>query len=253
MNKQPFLTLAAVALFFFTFSSCEKERPCELLGNCDEVQLINPANAENPFDEIGALHNEGLAFLHKNYRADIDALQAAAPAEAEYFVFARSAGFANSNPDLHHHLRETLRLNSSDQLLSRYNFADYDKWLNLLDIDGATRQALRNSLAIVTRIEPGSAKATNEIIRAIVEQERLLLAQDNLPDRDVALVCLAVLRHSNHYWTGGGNGEPAATKAKWWQVVLADCAGGAVGFALGGPAGGVGLGVGCSEIVSKLD
>jgi hypothetical protein len=247
-NKIFSLTLALLASFIFT--NCEKENPCELLGNCTEVLLMDPANAENPFDEIGARHNEGLALLRKNYQSDIDAMNAASPIEAEHYIFARSAEFAASSPDLHHHLRGQLRLNGSDQLLSRFNFADYGKWLSMLDIDDETRQALRNGIAAVVRIEPGTVEATNEIIRAIKEQERALLAQENLPGRDFALVLMAVWRYSNHYWMGGGNGEPIPAKAKWWQVGLADAACGAVGFLLGGPAGGIGLGVGASKVVA---
>lgn len=252
MKKQTILILAVVAVSAFIFTSCEKENPCELLGNCDEAQLVNPANPENPLDAIGVLHNEGLAFLRNNHQPGIEAANAAAPVEAERYVFARSAEFAGSNPDLHLRLREHLRLNGSDQLLGRFNFADYDKWLNMVDIDSETRQALRSAIATVMRIEPGTVEATNEIIRVIKEQERLILTRENLDSRDFALVFLSVWRHSNHYWMEGENGEPVPAKAAWWQIGLADAACGAVGFLLGGPAGGVGLGVGASKVVAGM-
>lgn len=42
-------------------------------------------------------------------------------------------------------------------------------------------------------------------------------------------------------------------KAKWWQVVLADVAGGIVGGVFGGGVGAVGLGTACSGAVAKLE
>jgi len=250
MKKYPFISFAFIAMLNLVFISCEKESPCELSGDCNEVQLINPANAENPFDEIGVQHNKGLASLRKNYQTDIDAISATSSRESEYYVFGRSAEFANSNPDLHHLLRERLRLTTADQLLGNYNFADYDKWLTVLNIDDASREVLRNSIAAVMQIEPGSVEATNDIIRAIKEQERLILAQPDLPARDFALVLMAVWRHSNHYWMDISNGEPSPNRATWWQIGLADAVCGGIGFALGGPAGGIGLGVGASKVVA---
>lgn len=246
-NRIIIATLAVLAGMIFT--NCEKDNGCELLGNCAEAQLIAPTNAANPFDEIGARHNDGLTFLRHNHQAGIDALLTTSPAEAERYAFDQSASFASSDPALYARLRGQLRLNP-DQLLSQYPFDNYVQWLSLLNIPTETRQALRQSIAAVTSIEPGTVEATNDIIRAIQEQERQLLAQENLPDRDFALVLLAIWRHSNHYWTGGSDGQPVPAKAKWWQTTLADAACGAVGFLLGGPAGGIGLGVGASKIVA---
>jgi hypothetical protein len=249
MTNRIIITTLALLTTGLLITNCEKDRPCELLGNCAEEQLMEPAYAANPFDEIGARHNDGLTFLRRNHQADIDALLAISPAEAERYIFDQSAGFAASDPVLYARLRAQWRLNP-DQLLSQYPFDNYVQWLSLLNIPTETRQALRQSIAAVASIEPGTVAATNDIIRAIQEQERQLLAQENLPDRDFTLVLLAVWRHSNHYWMGGGDGQPVPAKAKWWQTTLADAACGAVGFLLGGPAGGIGLGVGASKIVA---
>lgn len=253
MKKFQLLSFALVTMLAFTFASCEKENSCELLGNCEEAALISPANLENPFDAIGALHNDGLAFLRKTYQSEIEAEGAASPSKAERYTFMRSLEFSSGSPDLYMNLRASFRLNGDEELLGSFNFADYHKWLNMADIDPETREALRAAIASVMRTEPGTVETTNEIISAIKEQEHRFLTRDDSPSRSFALVFFSVWRHSNHYWMGGENGEPVPAKAKWWHIALADAACGAVGFALGGPAGGVGLGVGASKVVGGLD
>jgi hypothetical protein len=242
------LTAVLGLAVMFIFTNCEKESSCELLGNCDVEQLIDPANAANPFDEIGERHNEGLAFLRRNHQPEIDAMIAASPTEGERYIFARSAEFAGGTPPLYRLLRERLGL-ESDQLLSDFNFTEFGKIFDMLELDAETREALNNSIAAVMRIEPGTVEAANEIINAIKEQERAILDREDLPNRDFALVFMSVWRHSNHYWQKG-DGEGAQTRAKWWQIVAADAICGGIGFLLGGPAGGVGLGVGASKAVA---
>lgn len=61
------------------------------------------------------------------------------------------------------------------------------------------------------------------------------------------LGALSISRYSLEYWVGSG--EVFKAKAKWWQIVIADAVGGAVG-SLGGPAGVVGLGAACSGAVA---
>jgi hypothetical protein len=51
---------------------------------------------------------------------------------------------------------------------------------------------------------------------------------------------MSVTKNSMTYWSQGEN------KAKWWQVVIADAVGGAVGFRIGGLFGGVILGAAAS-------
>lgn len=249
--KRNLLIVAFTFLTVVLFTNCEKESSCELIGNCPdaEVKLIDPSNPLNPFDKIGADHNVGLVFLRNKHQAEIDSAYRISSARAEQVVFNRSSEFAGSEPRLQMALREKLQLNQ-DQLLRDFDFSDYNKLFKVLKLDDETRKALSNSIQEVRKIEPGSIEATNAIINAIKEQENIILANKNLPNRDFALTMLAVWRYSNHYWSEQG-GDPQALKAPWWQIGLADAACGAVGFLLGGPAAGVGLGVGASELVAK--
>lgn len=74
---------------------------------------------------------------------------------------------------------------------------------------------------------------------------------------DVAVLAgLSTARHSLQFWTGATTSpvrqSMSQAKAKWWQVVLADVAGGIVGGVFGGGVGAVGLGTACSGAVAKL-
>ncbi|XXF77909.1 hypothetical protein P2318_33390 [Myxococcaceae bacterium GXIMD 01537] len=75
-------------------------------------------------------------------------------------------------------------------------------------------------------------------------------------EADLAVLSgLATARSSLKFWTAGdgtGTPPPQAAKAKWWQVVLGDVAGGIVGGIFGGGVGAVGLGTACSAAVANL-
>lgn len=72
---------------------------------------------------------------------------------------------------------------------------------------------------------------------------------------DIAvLAAIDIAASSSLYWGPREDGASQRTlKAKWWQVVLADVAGGVVGGLFGGGAGAVGLGSACSGFVARLD
>ena len=97
------------------------------------------------------------------------------------------------------------------------------------------------------------------------DTDRTLLALQLLEGRSVAALGhepgdadLAVLRgmsiavSSYSYWNDNSFLPPAAGKPKWWQVTLADVAGGVVGGVFGGGVGAVGLGAAASKAVSDL-
>ena len=246
--KRNLLTITILALSMTLFTNCEKEKPCE---NCPDTlaQLTDPNNPMNPFDKIGADHNVGLAFIRRNFQSKIDAIDAASPLEAEHYVFAKSSEFGGNYAKLHLLLRDRLKL-KDNELLRDVDFSDFEKVLGYFRLDDDTRQALSQSIRIIMRMEPGSIEGTNAIINAIMEQERIIMANSRLENRDFALALLAVWRHSNYFWAETGNG-PEPLKKKWWQITLADAICGGVGFLLGGPAGGVGLGVGASTLVAE--
>ena len=57
---------------------------------------------------------------------------------------------------------------------------------------------------------------------------------------------LSTAQYSLQFWSERGGDAPRVQKAKWWQIVLSDLAGAAVGTLLGGPVLGGGLAATCS-------
>ncbi len=71
---------------------------------------------------------------------------------------------------------------------------------------------------------------------------------------DIAtLAAIDIAAHSALYWGPQAESKAVTMKAKWWQVVLADAAGGVVGGLFGGGVGAVGLGSACSGYVARLE
>jgi hypothetical protein len=82
------------------------------------------------------------------------------------------------------------------------------------------------------------------------EARKLLCGQS---DADISvLAALDIGARASLYWGAQNTGNPGALKAKWWQVVLGDVAGGIVGGIFGGGVGAVGLGSACSGYVAGL-
>lgn len=104
-----------------------------------------------------------------------------------------------------------------------------------------------------------SSQTPEEAAKSLEALEAKAVAGLGKETADLAVLAgLSTARHSLHYWTVENpweqGGEPqAAKKAKWWQVVLADVAGGIVGGIFGGATGAVGLGTACSGAVAKLE
>lgn len=67
------------------------------------------------------------------------------------------------------------------------------------------------------------------------------------------LAALDIGASSARYWDRERDGSGGHQRAKWWQVVLGDVAGGIVGGVFGGGVGAVGLGTACSKLVAGLD
>lgn len=70
---------------------------------------------------------------------------------------------------------------------------------------------------------------------------------------DIAvLAAIDIAANSTLYWGPRDSTSPSPLKSKWWQVVVADVAGGVVGGLFGGGVGAVGLGSACSGYVAGL-
>ncbi len=112
------------------------------------------------------------------------------------------------------------------------------------DLDPEELEILARADVIVRSYEPGEALLRLEWLEQVALQDE---------DASVPLLAaLATARASGAYWQDevdqDGNG---GTRAKWWQILLADAGGALVGGLVGGPAGGIALGTTASTLVAK--
>lgn len=95
-----------------------------------------------------------------------------------------------------------------------------------------------------------SSQSPEEAARALEALEAEAVSSLGGKAEDLAVLGgLATARYSLSFWQ---KNPPVAMKAKWWQVVLGDVAGGVVGGIFGGGVGAVGLGTACSQAVASL-
>lgn len=85
----------------------------------------------------------------------------------------------------------------------------------------------------------------------LYQEARQVFCDDLAVDISV-LAAIDIASASSLYWGRWEINNPGALKAKWWQVVLGDVAGGVVGGLFGGAVGAVGLGSACSGYVAGL-
>ncbi len=101
-------------------------------------------------------------------------------------------------------------------------------------------------------------EAITTLNRLHAEATRQFRSNPNSPNRgtvnsDVAvLAAIDIAASSIQYWERNAPANEMRMMVKWWQVVLADVAGGIVGGVFGAGVGAVGLGGACSAAVGLL-
>lgn len=200
------------------------------------VGFAGPAHAAgNPMDSVGEQHNAFLACLLKNdpdgrmdpFHVIIDVCGLEAGASGDEFSKVYSP-LIPSNPlaPLAEQIAPVRR---------EFSDAQYAYLAKMEEI-------------LSTQTPEQAAKSLDALESSAVRS----LKRENA---DLAVLSgLATARHSLQFWTGGTSGgtPPVAMKAKWWQVVLGDVAGGIVGGIFGAGVGAVGLGTACSAAVANM-
>lgn len=267
MKKYTKILAVAIAAIMtigsIVFVSCNKEDnddvSSNLSGRMEKADVVLPKNANNPYDTIGALHNNMMEECREemqSYYLDHGTWSVTASDSIATAILADHGLYVPG-----------YNLNFITSLLadSASYYIDYAVAL------GATNAEKENITNIVTTIKDlvFANEPYSQIKERIVNEEALVLSNQGLTNDEkfVILSTTSVLRHSLYYWlTYGGfdtGMSPSAKEDKpsqnnnsgrGWRIALADLggtltgavsglsAGAAAGTALGNPAAGVAIG-----------
>ena len=217
-------------------------------ANGDDAGGVNPGVGVDVV--VGQDHNETLACLESN--ADARTMDPIAPLIDICPVDGLDADMADQ-------LREAMRteLGLPDAThAGEFAAGLIDDWSSWFDTDRYSDAQKRYLEEVGTIIESIDERGGQEAFDRGLLRLRLLegRARGELIAGDDAsvLMGLNVAVHSYQYWADSDFVAPAAGRPKWWQVTLADVAGGVVGGIFGGGAGAVGLGAAASKVVGDL-
>ncbi|MGZ3458814.1 MAG: hypothetical protein ACXU86_09970 [Archangium sp.] len=189
------------------------------------------AFAQNPMDYVGQQHNEYLGCLE---RVNPDASRN--PLE----VLVTDCGFQPEQP--------------ADEFIQEYTALMPEDQLAPLSVKLEPYRAEFNDQQYGFALEIENILSTqtpDEADKALEALEANAVESLGREKADLAVLSgLSTARYSLRFWQA--NPPAQAKKAKWWQVVLGDVAGGIVGGVFGGGVGAVGLGAACSNAVATL-
>jgi len=128
-----------------------------------------------------------------------------------------------------------------NNLLENYDSFDVSKIENLYN-DGLITLKQKDLYIDTYNLMNSESSTLEQKYSQITVMENQILIDDTimLAEKEPILAFMSVTKNSMTYWSQGEN------KAKWWQVVIADAVGGAVGFHFGCLFGGVILGAAAS-------
>ncbi len=236
------LKCLAITMLVICIASCSKEEVN--VNNDSDVSsksrefLISPVNSENPYDEIGALHNNALVYL------------------LEYYNFKDSSKFdnelsfeildtyMNTYADLNYEVLDRLTLQNA------FNQAYFEEGL-LVDSKVSHFLSLIDTALNESNLSFHNQESLPVFINLIKEIETTVEETefDTENGKIVAYISLAIARYSAYFWNNVHNdpnsnfaGIFAAKSDGSKKIAKADAAGAVGGIipgAVGGPAGAV--------------
>jgi hypothetical protein len=232
------INLLAIAILMFA-TSCQKEET-----TLPEIPTTYP---ENPYNYVGEEHNQMVSDFMIAHEAQLSTMQE--PMEREVYIFdiiltENGLDFKN-----YRDAKEQLQLQST-QTLAGYDFTKFEEIFGTSTMTDLGKTTISNALNELVEIDgrtPEGLEKVKEEIRKI--EITFIESFEGTADYKPAMIYLSVLKHSAQHWTDNPNGD-IPTRAKWWQILLADSAGAIIGGVLGGGTA-VPLAAGFSLAVSK--
>jgi hypothetical protein len=197
------------------------------------VLCAGVASAEsNPMESVGEQHNLYLGCLQK-----VDPDGKSNPLE----VLVKNCGFESEQP--------------AEEFIKQYSALMPEDHLAPLSakLEPYRREFNDRQYAFALEIERIlSTQTPEESAKSLAALEAKAVVSLGREKADLAVLSgMSTARFSLAFWQSNSE-DPKPRKAKWWQVVLGDVAGGIVGGIFGGGVGAVGLGTACSQAVASL-
>gem|GEM_PF-3835237 len=208
--------LLFVLLIAVTFASCQKEE--------NEKVSCKLVVKENPYNFVGQEHNVQVgAILKKNSKLTYNEMY-----DVINFNISRLKSVSEDSA--------LLSLDTTIFFLQKYENCSYLR-LDSLFADGYINLTVKGKVIEMQSIL-SSQQSTDSIRVSILNWENGILNDFSLneSDKEIILVFASVAKYSFGFWT---NMPKKKTDAPWWQVVLADAIGAAVGAGTEGAVGAV--------------
>ncbi|MFK8009402.1 MAG: hypothetical protein AB8H03_23780 [Saprospiraceae bacterium] len=211
---------------------------------CQKEEITSEIIPTNPYANVGERHNEILGNFNENSAEQMTSTMSSMA--KENFIIQTIFEEENIDPAIFAEAKERLELSPND-LITDYDFTNYDQFFRTIGLEDDTRNLLSTFLGEYVDIV--SPIGLDEVEKGIKDLEiKMMTDHQNSPDFEIAMTYLATLKSTNNYWNA--NQEEKLPGAKWWQVLLADAAGAAIG-GLGGGAFAAPVAAVCSAAVSK--
>lgn len=254
------IAFSFLTLVFLATSCNQNEQLIPVESNpVSTVKTISPTNTDNPFDEVGVIHNQGVAYFMKNYAGKKMTVSEIVSVTDKYLlsntsftknmrIGAENATFSTNSDKISDVLAD--KDNNFKNVVSKAECSDYAK-------------TKLSTLFSITLSEKENESADYNLLHSkIIAFEKDILEDKKLSeeDRKLVLMSTSISRHSLYFWytsiPKSANGRIAR---KWWEWVLvgvADAAGGVAGAAVGSgvasAAGAVAGAVGASSGMASL-
>lgn len=229
------LNLLAITLLFFA-TSCQKE---------ETAPVTFP---ENPYNNVGQEHNQMVGDFMTSHEAQLANMQE--PMEKEVYIFDNILTENELDFKNYRDAKALLQMQSTQTLIG-YDFTKFGEIFGTTVMTDLGKTTLKNALVKLIEIDGRTPEGLAKVKEEIRKIEITFIEEfEGTVDYKPAMIYVAVLKHSAQHWTDNPNGGGTPTKAKWWQILLADAAGAVIGGVLGGGTA-VPLAAGFSIAVSK--
>lgn len=228
-------TLIAIffTLFIFLTFSCEKQSISK-----NEKTVIIEKTTDNPLNIVGVKHNEIVLANINLYKHG----------KMSYFINTFANQLQNDKDILAYTKSKSFDISKLNELAEKYGNFNYSKSIDLLVIDGLVNPLQRQYYdSIIYELDYGSYES---FVAKIISVNNEAMNDKSLTEseKEAVLSFTSVIYFSYNLWKE----QKGTSKAKWWEIAIADAIGAAVGAGVGGGVvGGVVLGATASLEMSQ--